>query len=53
MLSLHSPSVAVDRRQLQTIQLQQNREQKKQIRESRSSEGFIQRPNTTGFTALS
>ena len=28
-LSLHSPSVAADRRQLETIQLQQNREQKK------------------------
>ena len=29
VLSLHTPSVAADRRQLQTIQLQQNREQYK------------------------
>ena len=51
MLSLHPPSVAADRRQLQTIQLQQNREQEKIVKVARLR--FYPKTITTGFPALS
>ena len=40
VLSLHPPSVAIVRRQLQTIQLQQNREQENKFVKVRSSENL-------------
>ena len=52
LLSLNHPSVTVDRRQLWTIHLQQNREQK--INSWKPFVwGFTRTPNTTGFPDVS